>query len=249
LSSNYLLCATPRTGTTLLCQYLTSTEVAGRPQSYFRRQGMTSYAEGWRIVNSDGTYSFSDYLIAARAAASTENGTIGIRVMWGTLDEMTAELGQLYPNFVSNDLALLEKAFGQLKFVYLYRNDMIAQAISLYRAEMTGHWHTVEGQKPKQPPVFDFDAIKSRLEMLEEHNLAWKNWFQKVGVRPLALSYEALSADPVASTKRTLDFLGLKLPEYKQLQAANQRLADEMTVAWIEQFNKHPQKTMSSMNV
>jgi trehalose 2-sulfotransferase len=231
------MCGTPRTGTTLLCQYLTSTEVAGRPHSYFRKQNMMSWAESWRILTNE-TYSFSDYLIAARAAASTENGTIGIRVMWGTLEEMTAELGQLYPNLVRDDLALLEKAFGGLKFIYLYRNDVIAQAISLYRAEQTGHWHTVEGQKPKQPPVFDFDAINSRLEMLEQHNLAWKNWFQKVDVKPLAINYEELSADPIGSTKRVLEFLELELPHHKQLQAANQRLADETTTQWIEQFNK-----------
>jgi trehalose 2-sulfotransferase len=241
VSNNYLICGTPRTGTTLLCQYLTSTEVAGRPHSYFRKQDMTSWAEGWRILRSDGTYNFSDYLIAARAAASTENGTIGIRVMWGTLEEITLELGKLYPNLVGNDLALLEQAFGKLKFIYLYRNDVVAQAISLYRAEQTGYWHTVEGQKPKQPPTFDFEAINLRLEMLKEHNLAWKNWFQKVAVKPLALSYEALSADPVASTKRTLDFLGLELPHYKRLEAANQRLADETTGTWIEHFTKRLQ--------
>lgn len=150
-------------------------------------------------------------------------------------------VGQLYPNLVSNDLGLLEKAFGQLKFIYLYRDNVIAQAISLYHAEKTGYWHTVEGQKPKQQPVFDFDAINLRLEMLEQHNLAWKNWFQNVDIKPLAIHYEALSADPIGSTKRALDFLELELPHYKQLGAANQRLADETTVAWIEQFTKHLQ--------
>jgi trehalose 2-sulfotransferase len=239
------MCGTPRTGTTLLCQYLTSTEVAGRPHSYFRKQNLTSWAEGWRILRPDGSYSFSDYLIAARAAGSTENGTIGTRVMWGTLEEMTAELGQLYPHLANDDLALLEKAFGKLKFIHLYRNDLIAQAISLYRAEQTGYWHTVEGQKPKQPPVFDFEAINLRREMLEQHNIAWQNWFQKVGVQPLAISYEALSADPVATTKSVLEFLELELPHYKQLQAVNQKLADETTVAWIEQFTKQFQNRVT----
>lgn len=78
MPSNYLICGTPRTGSTLLCQYLTSTEVAGRPHSYFRKQDMTAWAESWRILSANGTYSFSHYLIAARAAASTENGVIGI---------------------------------------------------------------------------------------------------------------------------------------------------------------------------
>jgi trehalose 2-sulfotransferase len=215
--------------------------VAGRPHSYFRKQNLTSWAKGWRITSSNETYSFSDYLIAARAAASTENGTIGIRVMWGTLEEMTAELGQLYPHLIGNDLALLEKALGQLKFIYLYRNDVIAQAISLYRAEKTGYWHTVEGQKSKQQPTFDFDAINLHRETLEQHNLAWKTWFQKVAVKPLAINYEELSADPIGSTKMVLEFLELELPEYKKLEAANQRLADETTTQWIEQFTKQLQ--------
>ncbi|MGL4611414.1 MAG: Stf0 family sulfotransferase [Trueperaceae bacterium] len=213
MSSNYLICSIPRTGMTLLCQYLISTEVAGRPQSYFRKQNMTAYAEGWRILHANGTYSFPHYLIAARAAASTENGTIGIRVVLGSLKKIITELGQLYPHLIGNDLALLENAFEELKFIYLYRNNVVAQAISLYRAEMTGHWHTVEGQKPKQSPPFDFDAIKSRLDMLERHHLAWQHWFQQVDVEPLTLEYEALSANPIASTKRILDFLGLNLPD------------------------------------
>jgi trehalose 2-sulfotransferase len=142
-------------------------------------------------------------------------------------------------------LALLEKALGKLKFIHLYRNDLIAQAISLYRAEQTGYWHTVEGQKPKQPPVFDFEAINSRREMLEQHNIAWQNWFQKVGVQPLAINYEALSADPVTTTRSVLEFLELELPHYKQLQAVNQKLADETTVAWIEQFTKQFQNRVT----
>ncbi len=238
---NYLICATPRTGSTLLCQYLTSTEVAGRPHSYFRSQDMVSWAEGWRILDSGGTYRFTDYLIAARAAAGTENGVIAIRIMWETLKEITSELGELYPNIASNDLALLEKAFGQLKFIYLSRNDVIAQAISLYRAEKTGYWHTVEGQEPKQQPVFDFDAINSRVERLEQQNSAWKAWFQKVDVNPVTISYEELSADPVSSTKKVLEFLQVELPAYKRLEAPNQRLADEVTVSWLERFTKQLQ--------
>ncbi|MEZ4660333.1 MAG: Stf0 family sulfotransferase [Caldilineaceae bacterium] len=144
MAGNYLICGTPRTGSTLLCQYLTSAEVAGRPHSYFRKQDMVSWAENWRILDSNGRYRFADYLIGTCAAASTENGVIAIRVMWGSLEEMLVELGQLYPNLAGKGLALLEKAFGQLKFVYLCRKDVTAQAVSLYRAENTNYWHSIE---------------------------------------------------------------------------------------------------------
>ena len=203
---------------------------------------MVSWAKGWRILGSSGTYRFTDYLVAARAAASTENGVIAIRIMWESLEEITTELGELYPDIAGDDLALLEKAFGQLKFIYLFRNNVVAQAISLYRAEKTGYWHTVEGQEPKKHPVFDFDAINSRVKRLEQQNLAWKNWFQKVDINPMVINYEELSTDPARSTEEVLEFLEVELPSYKRLEAPNQRLADETTVSWLEQFAEQLQR-------
>src|SRR4051794_11021098 len=38
----YLVCATPRSGSTLLCELLTSTGVAGRPAEYFEELRATS---------------------------------------------------------------------------------------------------------------------------------------------------------------------------------------------------------------
>lgn len=239
---SYLICATPRTGSTLLCQYLSSSEVAGRPHSYFRSQDMASWAKGWRILRDNGNYEFSEYLIAARAAASTENGVIAIRVMWESLKEIVAEIAKLYPACARSDMALLEAAFGQVRFIYLARRDVVAQAISLYRAEKTGYWHTVEGQKPEQPPLFDFAAIDARVKILRQQDASWRSWFQTIGVEPMVVAYEELSADPVASVQKVLDFLGVELPPYRRLEAVNRRLADDLTISWIEQYTRQSQE-------
>jgi LPS sulfotransferase NodH len=37
--SSYLVCGTPRSGTSLLCRLLAATGVAGRPEEYFWRGG------------------------------------------------------------------------------------------------------------------------------------------------------------------------------------------------------------------
>ena len=37
--NSYIICSTPRTGSTLLCSLLRATNVAGIPESYFRSQG------------------------------------------------------------------------------------------------------------------------------------------------------------------------------------------------------------------
>lgn len=42
---NYILCATPRTGSTYLCSLLKSSGVAGVPESYRRRRDRGYYQE------------------------------------------------------------------------------------------------------------------------------------------------------------------------------------------------------------
>jgi LPS sulfotransferase NodH len=47
--TSYLICGTPRTGSTLLCGLLRDTGIAGRPESYFRLQGEQSWADRWHL--------------------------------------------------------------------------------------------------------------------------------------------------------------------------------------------------------
>ena len=43
----YIICGTPRTGSTLLCGLLASTKAAGNPDSFFRREIIGWWAEQW----------------------------------------------------------------------------------------------------------------------------------------------------------------------------------------------------------
>ena len=47
---SYLICTTPRTGSTLLCGLMASTTVAGRPESYFREpdEQLWAHNSAWR---------------------------------------------------------------------------------------------------------------------------------------------------------------------------------------------------------
>jgi len=49
----YLICGTPRTGSTLLSDLLRSTGVAGRPDSYFRLQDQLAWAERWHLPRGE----------------------------------------------------------------------------------------------------------------------------------------------------------------------------------------------------
>jgi trehalose 2-sulfotransferase len=239
-TGSYLICATPRTGSSLLCGLLESTGVAGRPESYFRQPDEQTWAAEWGIVDSpDGGFRYADFVAAAVAAGRTENGVFAARVMWGTVDEMVDKLAAVYPDLADDALALLHRAFGHLRFVHVRRQDVLAQAVSWLRAEQTDVWHDTGDPGPErreQTPHFDLVRIEGIMQMIEEHNGAWEQWFASVGVEPYRVLYEDLDADAVGVTRRVLDFLGLEVPPGRTIIGRHVRLADEITTQWIDRY-------------
>jgi trehalose 2-sulfotransferase len=135
---------------------------------------------------------------------------------------------------------LLNHAFGRTRFVYLRRGDVVAQAVSLLRAEQTNVWFETEQdrQVPEQEPLFDFDLIRERIRLIEEHNRAWQEWFASAGIRPYPVRYEELDAAPVHVTRGVLDFLGLELPADREIMVRHKRLADKLNAQWIDMYRQ-----------
>jgi LPS sulfotransferase NodH len=243
---SYLICATPRTGSTLLCGLLDSTGVAGHPESYFRREGEQEWAARWGIASpSDSTFSYADYLQAAIRTGSTANGVFAARIMWETLGEVAAKLAPFCPEPPGSDVDLLTEVFGRTRYVYLWRGDVVAQAVSLLRAEQTNVWHKTaqDQQEPQAAPRFDFDLIHERVGMIKEHNTAWREWFASAGIRPYRVRYEELAAAPVPVARGVAGFLDLGFPPGHEIAVRNKRLADELNAQWIGRYRlQEPQR-------
>jgi trehalose 2-sulfotransferase len=242
VAESYLICATPRTGSSLLCGLLASTAVAGRPESYFRQPDECAWADQWGIARSpDGGFRYGEFVAGALAAGRTDNGVFAARVMWGTLDEVVEKLGTVYPDVAGDDLGLLHRAFGPVRFIYLRRRDLLAQAVSWLRAEQTNVWYQTDGShqtRPERPPHFDLGRIQGISQVIEEHNAAWEQWFASVGAQPHRVFYEDLDADPVGVTHGVLDSLGLELPPGRTIVARHRRLADEINSQWIDRYRR-----------
>lgn len=242
----YLICATPRTGSSLLCGLLESTGVAGHPESYFRAPDEPSWAARWGISTPGGTFRFADYLAAAVAAGRTGNGVFAARIMWGTMGEVTDRLAQLHPGLTGTDGELLDQAFGATRYVYLRRGNVLAQAVSWLRAEQANVWFETTqarpepgqepGREPWPEPRFDSGRIHDLIQMIEEHNAAWQEWFRPAGTQPYLVQYEDLDADPAGTTRGILGFLGLDLPPNREIRVQHRRLADDLNAEWIRRY-------------
>lgn len=240
----YIICATPRTGSTLLCGLLAATGRAGAPDSFFMRDPDPAWVRDWGLPERAGL-SAADYgaafLAAARRAGTGTAGLFGLRLMRESLDDLQALIATVHPGLAS-DRERIAAAFGRMLFIHLARDDKLAQAVSMVRAEQTGLWHVapdgseVERLAPPAPPRYDFARIAARLAELEAQDRAWQSWFETEEIVPLQIGYERLSADPAGELGRLFEALDLAPPAPETVRPGVGRLADALSEDWMRRF-------------
>lgn len=241
---SYIICGTPRTGSTLLCEFLTSTRVAGEPDSFFMRDVDPIWAAQWGLPPRDGRgtadYALA-YLKAAVAAGRGKTGIFGLRLMRENLPDLLTMMEQLHPH-IPSDKERLQAVFGKVLFIHLSRQDKLSQAISMVKAEQTGLWHVapdgseIERLAPPSEPEYDFLRIRAKLDELETFDAKWVSWFSEQKIEPLRIVYETLSEQPDAAIRAICRELGVPEPSPDTLIPGVAKLADAISREWIVKF-------------
>ncbi|WP_425403532.1 Stf0 family sulfotransferase [Hwanghaeella sp.] len=247
---SYIICATPRTGSTLLCDLLTATGRTGAPDSFFMTGIDAKWLEHWGMP-VEGSPEDPAYCAAmlkgAINAGTAGTGIFGLRLMHRYLDRLAALIDRVHPG-CRNDKARLAAAFGDVLYIHLRRRDKLAQAISLVKAQQTGLWHIapdgteVERLAPPAEPVFDFQHIAATLEELESHDTAWTDWFDTEGIEPLTVDYESLSENPGKELERICAALGVAAPPPDSIAPGVAKLADAVSRDWMERFREEAER-------
>lgn len=163
---SYIVCATPRSGSTLLCHALKETGVAGRPEEYFetlQRSGRPRQpheyfhgVEDHSILDHLGERAeeheparrkplwsqaaYDRYLDWVFEAGTTENGVFGTKLMWDYFGDFISLLRSI-PDYRDLPLAdLLPAVFPNVTFVRVIRANKVRQAVSLWKAVQTASW-------------------------------------------------------------------------------------------------------------
>ncbi len=233
----------PRSGSTLLCDLLTQTGVAGRPNSFFRPQSMGDFANDWGIPAQTIDGFDHAYIDTARAQGTAQTGCFGMRIMWTNVPLLTARLAQLYRS-TADDHTLLQAAFGPLKFIHLARADKVAEAVSLDIAEQSGLWHrNADGTERERTakaaePVYDATRIQAAYDEVTDGQRAWDAWFTKQNITPLRVSYEALAAQPTPQLRRILSHIGADPDKANNAAPQTAVLSSERNRMWAARFRK-----------
>lgn len=249
----YLVCATPRSGSTLLCELLRLTGRAGWPLEHFEVLRHSSlprqpreYFEG---LADERVLSLLAPLQAGRPSdepaqewweriaseGTTGNGVWGGKIMWGHVPDCL-ERARALPGLAGADLdGVLRRLLGDPVTVFITRRDKVAQAVSLWRAVQTQRWRS-SPDADGSAPVYDFAAIDHLVRQLTDDEASWEAWFEQTGRRPLHLVYEEdIEPDPQAAAARVLRELGLPPGDVPAPELSRQR--DGVSAEWIARYH------------
>jgi len=243
-TQSYIICATPRSGSTLMCDLLDDTGIAGHPDSFFRCQSIPWWAQHLNVSITDWAdeHGFDQsYLAAVLKHGAGKTQMFGMRLMWKSVDGLSKRLGALYPDLPS-DSCRFRSAFGPPIYVHLSREDKVAQAVSRLRAEQTGLWHVAadgterERLKPALAPIYNARDLSEQVAELEEHDAAWLSWFTEQKIQAQRVTYEALSANPQSALATVLAALGLDPAIAETAKPRTAKMADNESREWATRF-------------
>jgi LPS sulfotransferase NodH len=204
-----VLCGTQRSGTWLLCGLLDSTGVAGHPHEWFSAGTAAPARMRW------GTEDDASYVRAVRRAGTTPNGVFAVKVMWSDVAQLPTLPAPTY--------------------VWLRRDDHIAQAVSWALAGQTGVYHAWD---PPRGTASHYDAslIGAFVGLIEEHERGWAGWFAERSIDPLVLRYEDLLADPEGETRRLMRAFGVGDP--RRVAVQTERRGNGLAEEWAQRYRE-----------
>ena len=258
---SYLVCATQRSGSTLLCELLSATEVAGAPDEYFealRATGMPrqprQYFEEPSVAHiaerlppidpgePERPGQFEGWFRYVLQRGTSRNGVFGAKMMWNYFDDFRARVGELPGLGELTFTEALDEVFPQLRIIFVRRRDKVPQAVSLWKAIQTQQWRTdseaTDGRSAanRTPELsYDFEAIGYLLEQLHRWDARWEDWFHATEREPIRIFYEEFVESRAVTVGRVLDELGIDPePDGPRMQ----RQADDVSRDWVTRFRK-----------
>ena len=244
---SYLICATPHNGSTLLCEALRNTRIAGWPEEYFEVLGKTA------LIRQSGAYSqpddeegraihfsaetYADYLMSVLEEGTTPNGVFGAKIMWDYFDDFICGLRHIPAYRDSAVRDLLPTIFPNLHYVWVTRRNKVQQAVSLWEAFQRQTWKLTE--PPARKLRFHFEVIDHLAQKIVADEADWWRFFDACGIQPFIVVYEELARACEVTVRNVLQYLQIPIPENLVLaERSMKRQPDTLFEGKVQHFYK-----------
>lgn len=246
LCCSFLICATPHNGSTLLCEALKTTGLAGWPEEYFEAVKHTAIAEQLAEYSQFGHEPvlpiqwggarYIDDLRQVLQEGSSSNGVFGAKVMWSYFDDFICSLRQIPPYGEMPVRDLLPSVFPNLHYIWTTRRDKVQQAISFWQAFQRRTWQ-FDGSATRKL-VFNFEVIDHLLQQIMADELDWLRYFDVCGIQPFTVVYEDLVEAYEGTVRDVLQYLQIAIPDSPvSARRPMEPQTDAITVEWAQRYH------------
>jgi LPS sulfotransferase NodH len=222
LQQSYCVASSYRCGSSYLCWRLWQTGLLGAPMEVLNPMGVMRV-----LTNRLKTSSRGDYIAKLLARRTSRNGVFGMKAHFHHFEAFLKE----YPG-------LLE-VLSPITFIYISRQDRIAQAVSMARALQTGQWTSRMEAGPGARLQYDYATIANCLNDIARQDLDWRGWFRARGITPYQVTYDDLTADAEGVVRDIVGLLGVQNDESATVDIPRvDKQGDETNEEWIERFGR-----------
>ena len=235
----YLICATPRSGSSLLCEALRNTSLAGKPDEYFGPMHLKRWNEVWQKKTE------KEYLDKSISYSKGENGVVGIKVMRLYWRNFISYLEKANNLAAQSEFKTINQCFPNMKYVFITRRDKVRQGISWMKFLQGSAWHW-EDDEPQIIENLEYKPgmIKDFITQTAIHETTWFEFFRRNNIEPFLVVYEDFVNAYEETAKEILKFLDISFDEDLVFgQRRFKKQADELTEEWVQQFLKEHENT------
>jgi LPS sulfotransferase NodH len=214
----WLMATTPRSGSHFLGHLLQSAEHLGCPLEYMNPMNLDLWRHRFGTRDAEAVFA---------ALMQVRSGPTGL---WGTKAHWTQ-----YRDFPHHDVLARRGGFGRA--VWLYRRDLLGQAISRVVASQTGQW--IGSARVKGKARFDYKAILRNARLVRRQNEGWQGFFETEFAGPVkVVCFEAIQGDPQGECAAIATFVDAEAPPDLTFRPGTRRQSDGTAKDWAARFRE-----------
>ncbi|NRB52308.1 MAG: hypothetical protein HRU41_31905 [Saprospiraceae bacterium] len=242
----YTIWFSQRNGSSLFCEGLKSTGLAGKPEEYFNFQDPENLLFHYKVND------YESFRKELWRQGSTPNGIFGVKVNAprredDPLLEQLRKVPGLKDPATANHFDIWQNVMPNQKHIFLTRRNKIQQAVSWWKAIVSKTWHWPQGVDRNYRPAdirerYDFAAIRHLLLETSLREAKIQDMLNQAGATALTIVYEDFIQSYEETIRTAVKYLGVETEDFPVAAPYYQQLADDLSDEWTERFRKELQQ-------
>ncbi len=227
----YLICSTPRSGSTMLTRILTQTELAGCPEEYLRHDRIGQWTKRFKT----NKLNFLSYIEEIEKHRTSSNGIFGLKLHYRDYSRLFSSLSK--QKVGERWLASHHTIF------FVRRRNKLEQAISLYKAVKSKTWSIdasiKETKQTAKASLFEPEKISFLIKQILEEEENWIKLLTHLKMDYHEIWYETLTKNTDLTTRQALKLIGIDHSQLATINIMTKRQSDKDSLSLKRQFIAH----------